>query len=80
MTTITVKDIPEDIYSELKKIAAANHRSINREIIHCIERAIRTRRPSVEEILEEARRIREEIGPVPISEEILNEYKNEGRA
>jgi plasmid stability protein len=79
MATITVKDIPDDLYEELKKAAASHHRSINREIIHYIEQAVRGREVTVEEILEKARRLRAEVGPLPISEEILDEYKNSGR-
>ena len=38
MPTITVKNIPDDIYERLKEVAGANHRSINREMIVCLER------------------------------------------
>jgi plasmid stability protein len=80
MATITIKDIPDDLYAALKQSATANHRSINREVIFCIEQAVRSRRPSVEEIIAEARRIQAEIGPLPINEEILDEAKELGRA
>ena len=33
MPTITVKNIPSDIYEKLKKSAEISHRSINSEII-----------------------------------------------
>ena len=39
MATITVKNIPDEIYERLKGAASANRRSINREIIVCLERA-----------------------------------------
>jgi plasmid stability protein len=80
MATLTVRNVPDDLYAELKGMAAANHRSISREVIHCIERVIRNRKPSVEEIIAEARRIHAAVGPLPIREEILNEAKNVGRA
>jgi plasmid stability protein len=79
VTTITVKDIPDDLYAALKQSAAANHRSINREIIHCIEQAVRSRKMSVDEIVAEARRLQAEIGPLPINEEMLKEAKKMGR-
>ena len=79
MATITVKDIPDELYETLKKKAAAHHRSINREIIYYIEQGVRQREIHVEQVLETARRIRAEIGPVPFSEELLDEYKNTGR-
>jgi plasmid stability protein len=79
MPTITVKDIPEDLYEALKQSASANHRSINREVIHCIEQAVRGRKVNVEEIIAKARQIQAKLGPLPVSEEFLNEAKNEGR-
>ena len=80
MATITVKDIPDNLYEALKKRAAAHHRSVNREIIHYIEQAVSRREVNVEELLEKARLIRAEIGEVPISEELLDDYKTSGRA
>jgi plasmid stability protein len=41
MPTITVKNIPTELYELLKQSAAANRRSINSEILTCIERAVR---------------------------------------
>jgi len=79
MATITVKDIPDDLYAALKKKAAVHHRSVNREVIHYIEQAVLSREVNVDAILDEARRIREQIGAVPFSEELLNDYKNAGR-
>jgi len=44
MPTITVKNIPTELYELLKQSAAANRRSINSEILTCIERAVRGRK------------------------------------
>ena len=54
MPTITVKNIPEDLYAELKRAAALNRRSVNSEIIVCIEKAVRSHRVSPEIALGEA--------------------------
>lgn len=80
MATITVKDIPDELYEALKQKAAAHHRSINREIIYYIEQGVGSRQQSVDEIVAEARRIHAKIGKLPVDEEILNEAKNSGRA
>ncbi len=45
MSSITVKNIPEDLYKRLKLRAAANHRSINSEIIVCIEQVLDNQQP-----------------------------------
>jgi len=79
MATITIKNIPDDVYEALKERAAANRRSINSEVIMIIERAFRSYRPSPEEIQEEARRLRELTAHYHLTNEELNEWKNEGR-
>lgn len=45
MASITVKNIPDDLYKRLKQRAAANHRSINSEIIVCIEQVVHNQQP-----------------------------------
>ena len=79
MATITVKNIPDDLYQRLKQAAKANHRSINGEIIACIERSVRGGPLNVEEYLERARELREMTAAYVITEEALNEAKREGR-
>ena len=41
MVSITIKNIPEQLYSKLKTQAKLNHRSMNGEILHCLEDAVR---------------------------------------
>ena len=55
MATITVKDIPHELYRRLKTAAASNRRSINREIISRIEQSLRVRRVTANEILARVR-------------------------
>ncbi|MEX2601200.1 MAG: Arc family DNA-binding protein, partial [Balneolaceae bacterium] len=40
MPSITVKNIPDSIYNKLKQQAQAQHRSMNSEIIACLERTV----------------------------------------
>jgi len=79
MATITVKNIPDDLYNRLKLQAEANHRSINREIIACIEGSVRSRRIDPEQILTEARRVREITSRYKITDAELDQAKNAGR-
>ncbi|MFO8029348.1 MAG: Arc family DNA-binding protein [Cyclonatronaceae bacterium] len=60
MPSITVKNIPEPIYQQLKKRAQAQHRSINSEIIACLEQSTLSHRPSPEEFLRQARKMRQQ--------------------
>lgn len=79
MPNITVKNIPEDLYEQLRQSAGANHRSINSEIIVCIEREVRSQKVDVETILTNARKLRERIGKLPITDEELTDAKRAGR-
>jgi plasmid stability protein len=58
MPTITLKNIPPDLYERLKESAAANHRSINSEVISLIERGVRGRKVDPEALLARARELR----------------------
>ena len=79
MATVTVKNIPDDLYKRLKSVAEINRRSINSEIIVCIEHAITSSRISPEKVLESARYLRELTRGHPISDEEFNQAKVEGR-
>jgi plasmid stability protein len=80
MVTITVKNIPEEIYERIKQQAKANRRSINSEIIAIFEQAIPKRTPmDVNEILERARKVRELTAHYTAPTEEIDEWKREGR-
>lgn len=78
MPTITVKNIPEDVYARIKQQAKVNRRSLNSEIITLMERAVMSYRIDPEEIIERARVIRESLDFV-VTEEEINQAKHEGR-
>jgi antitoxin FitA len=59
MPTITVKNIPPDVYELLKQSAAANRRSINSEIMTYIEREVRGRKVNARDLLRRARQLRQ---------------------
>jgi len=79
MATITVKNIPDELYERLKSVAEINRRSLNSEIIVCIENAVASRRIDVDMTLENARRIRQLTAGYPISNEEFTRAKAEGR-
>ena len=80
MTTFTVKNIPTDIYSLLKQSAATNRRSINSEIIVCIEKVVSSRQIEVEILLERAREIRRKTRNYLLTEDEITKAKLEGRS
>ncbi|WP_340104639.1 FitA-like ribbon-helix-helix domain-containing protein [Rhodohalobacter sp. 8-1] len=70
MPSITVKNIPEDIYKKIREQAGAHHRSINSEIIACLEKTVKPQTVSADDILKEARRMRKKARGSLSSEEI----------
>ena len=79
MTTITLKNIPDEIYSRLKKTAQRNRRSLNSEIIVCLERSLQPTALRVEDVLVTARRLRGRVGGLPLSLEEITEARRQGR-
>ena len=80
MANITVKNIPDKLYEKLKIHAAMNHRSLNNEIIVCIEKAIKSRRIDQNRFLDRVQRIRRENKLPYLTDQVLQEMKNEGRS
>ena len=79
MATINAKNIPDDLYALLKGYAQANHRSINSEIIVCIERTVRSQKLNPEEILVETRSLREKTSTYLITDSEFTQAKERGR-
>lgn len=75
MPSITVKNIPEDIYDRVREQAKTHHRSINSEIIACLEKSVTSQRISKDDILQEARRLRKKAKDSLSSEEIESAIK-----
>jgi antitoxin FitA len=79
MANITVKNIPNDLYENLKYVAAINRRSLNNEIIVCIEKVVRSKRIDKIEFINRLQTIRSEIKLPYLTDEVLNKIKNESR-
>ena len=79
MATITVKNIPDDLYEQLKQTARANQRSINSEVIYAIRRAVSLAPIDVDTVLERARQTRELTADYVLMDEEITRMKNEGR-
>jgi hypothetical protein len=79
MATVTVKNIPDELYDRLKSVAEINRRSINSEIIMCIEKTVISRPLNLDDLLENARQFRKLTAGHLISDEEFNKAKTEGR-
>lgn len=80
MATVTVKNIPADTYERLKEVAGAHRRSINSEIIVCLERALGGRKIDPETVLARARQLRKMTGRRPATDAQFTKAKTAGRA
>ncbi len=79
MPALTIKNIPNELYDELKNIAKQHHRSINSEVIVCLKRSLLPKRISPKERLSTIRAIRSQIKPNTITEGDIDQAINEGR-
>lgn len=79
MKSITVKNIPPELYEKLKTEASLNHRSLNNEMINCLESVLMPRRLSVAEKLLRAKKIRSLFNDNTFDPEEIKNAIEEGR-
>jgi plasmid stability protein len=81
MATLTIKNLPDEIYVALGKAAKKHRRSINSEAIVCLEQSVLPDEADVEATLEGIRKMRSKLHKkgVWLTDEILEQAKNEGR-
>ncbi len=77
MPSITAKNIPEPIYNKLKQQAESQHRSMNSEIIACLERSVEPKRVSPDEILRQARVMRKKLIDLPEAIQLSEKAENQ---
>jgi plasmid stability protein len=80
MATLTIKNIPEDLYERLKRSATQSRRSMNNQVIVCLERALQSSRIDADEVVAEARALRRKTARYFLTEKKLSRLKREGRA
>ena len=80
MPAVTVKNIPETLYNRLKEAASAHHRSINSELIHCLEQMLLPKQISPSEYLKRARELRRGIEADLVDIADIQDAINEGRS
>ena len=80
MATLIIKNVPEELYTRLKQSAERNRRSLDAEVLSCVERVINGQRIRPEEHIERARLLRQKTENHPITDEEFNAAKRAGRA
>ena len=78
MASITIKSLPPTLHEGLKEAARRNHRSLQGEIIACLERHVERLPRRKAKLLVEAAALRE--GLARVDHDLVEEYKRAGRA
>jgi hypothetical protein len=79
MPTITVKNISPDIYARLKNAAKTYRRSINSEILFRLENSLRSVRIDADTFLARIDALQQQTPLPPLTDEMLQKAKEQGR-
>lgn len=79
-TTLTLKNIPDEVYERLKIAADAHRRSLNSEAIVCLETVLRPGLVTAEERLQRIRAVRASLPRGKFKAKDIDAFKREGRA
>ena len=79
MPTITLKQIAGPLHQQLKERAMRHHRSLNQEILSCLEASVRSAAVDVETLIARARVLRRQISG-RLTDRTLRGLKDQGRA
>lgn len=78
-TTLTLKNIPDEVYHRLKAAAALHRRSLNSEAIVRLEAALVPGAMTPAERLARARQLRAELADTRFLADDIDAFKREGR-
>ena len=78
-TTLTLKNIPDDVYDRLKLSAQTHRRSLNSEAIVCLESVLLPVRISLDERLARARELRAKLAHTKFRAREIDTLKKRGR-
>lgn len=79
MASLTIKNIPDPLYAQLKQAAQAHHRSINSELIVCLEKALLPNKPALLTVKASAQALRNRVNADLIAIDDIEAAKQEGR-
>lgn len=79
MASLTIKNIPDKLYEQLRQAAKAHHRSINGELIARLEASLTPTRHNPNELKAAAKLLRERVKAPPIDADEIHRAKNADR-
>lgn len=77
--SLTLKNIPDEVYRCLKAAAETHRRSLNSEVIVCLESVLMPTRRSADERLASIRRLRAALPQHGFHADDVDAFKREGR-
>lgn len=78
-TTLTLKNVPDDIYAQLKAAADSHRRSLNQEAIVCLQSALQPRRIDADAQLARLRALRAQLPQTKLTHRQIDRAKRAGR-
>lgn len=78
-TTLTLKNIPDEVYARLKASAESNRRSLNSEAIVCLESVLLPGRMPADERIARARALRAATPGATFRAKDIDAFRREGR-
>jgi plasmid stability protein len=78
-TTLTLKNVPDEVYERLKAAAGTHRRSLNSEAIVCLESVLLPGRMDPSERLARARALRAALPKTKFKVRDIDALKREGR-
>ena len=80
MASVTIKNLPDNLYRKLKTRAKSNNRSINGEVVNLLRKELEQDQLDVRKIFEQTRLTQSWAKGVALSDEEVIDLKKEGRA
>lgn len=77
--SLTIKNIPDALYEQLRAAAAGHHRSLNGEVIACLENSYTPKAVNVADRLQRARNLRAKLANTVFDPADIAAYKTAGR-
>ena len=79
MPTLTLKSLPDELYHQLKARAAAHRRSLNSEILVCLEQAVAATTTDAPATLARVDALRARLRVPPVTDDVLAAARGAGR-
>ncbi len=79
MANLSLKNVPADLHRKLKQRAREHHRSLNGEIIACLQETVAPRRFDADEAARRLRELGASYRGRPLGDDEIAALKSEGR-